>query len=126
MPSIPAATPPASPPGEAELQQLDRVQELEDRIIAAFKTVFDPEVPVNIYELGLIYALDVTVEGAVTVQMTLTTPACPTAASLVGEVQRKVAAVTGVVAAKVDLVWSPPWTPARMTEAARVQLGMFE
>jgi len=116
----------AAPPTDAQLQDLDRIQELEDKIIGVIKTVFDPEVPANIYELGLIYALDVQPDGAVRVEMTLTTPACPTAASLVGEVQRKVAGVPGVASAKVDLVWSPPWTPSRMTEAARLQLGIFD
>jgi FeS assembly SUF system protein len=120
------ANAPGSPPSEAQLQELDKIQELENKIIGVFKSVYDPEVPANIYELGLIYAVDVQADGAVTVQMTLTTPACPTAASLVGEVQRKVAALPGVTSAKVDLVWSPPWTPDRMTEAARVQLGLFD
>ena len=117
---------PPEPPSKAQLLELDKVQELEDKIIGVFKTVYDPEVPANIYELGLIYAVDVQPDGAVTIQMTLTTPACPTAASLVGEVQRKVAALPGVASAKVDLVWSPPWTPDRMTEAARLQLGFFD
>jgi FeS assembly SUF system protein len=124
--ALPAETSPVTSPSDAELQQLDKVQELEDKIIGAFKTVYDPEVPANIYELGLIYAVDVQPDGAVAIQMTLTTPACPTAASLVGEVQRKVAALPGVTSAKVDLVWSPPWTPDRMTEAARLQLGIFD
>jgi FeS assembly SUF system protein len=132
MPATPdACTPPpgADAPGspsDAQLQELDKIQELEDKIIGVIKSVYDPEVPANIYELGLIYALDVQPDGNVRIEMTLTTPACPTAASLVGEVQRKVAGVPGVTSAKVDLVWSPPWTPARMTEAARLQLGIFD
>src|SRR5262245_15709050 len=126
-PNSPAPDPvAASPPTDAQLQELDKIQELEDKIIGVIKTVFDPEVPANIYELGLIYALDVQPDGSVRVEMTSTTPACPTAASLVGEVQRKVAGVPGVSSAKVDLVWTPPWTPARMTEAARLQLGIFD
>ena len=114
---------PGSPP---DLLELDKIQELEDKIIGVFKRVFDPEVPANIYELGLIYGVDVQPSGVVKIEMTLTTPACPTAASLVGEVQRKVAALPGVKSAEVNLVWSPPWTPARMTEAARLQLGIFD
>jgi FeS assembly SUF system protein len=128
-----AVTPPGAdapgspaPPSDAQLQELDKVQELEDKIIGVFKSVYDPEVPANIYELGLIYGVEVQPDGVVKVEMTLTTPGCPTAASLVGEVQRKVAALPGVKSAEVNLVWSPPWTPARMTEAARLQLGIFD
>ena len=101
------------------------VGDLQERIVAALRTCYDPEIPVNIYELGLIYGLDIQESGDVTVRMTLTSPACPAAGSLPGEVQAKVAGIASVKSAKVDLVWDPPWSPDRMSEAARVQLGMF-
>src|SRR5688500_4468794 len=82
---------------------------LEERVVAALKTVYDPEIPVDIYELGLIYDLKVSPEGAVAIRMTLTSPHCPVAGSLPGDVQRKVAAVAGVTSATVALVWDPPW-----------------
>ena len=97
---------------------------LEPQILAAIKTVFDPEIPVNIYELGLIY--DVDIEGQdVKVKMTLTSPGCPVAGSLPGEVKAKVESVPGVAEADVELVWEPTWNPSMMSEAARLQLGMF-
>jgi FeS assembly SUF system protein len=98
---------------------------LEERVIAALRGVFDPEIPVNIYELGLIYDLRVDASGAVSIRMTLTSPACPVAGALPGEVQSKVQAVPGVTSAKVELVWEPPWEMSRMSEEARLQLGMF-
>ncbi len=98
---------------------------LKDRVIDALKTCYDPEIPVNIYELGLIYDLDVQPAGAVAIRMTLTSPACPVAGSLPGDVERKVRAVAGVTDVKVELVWEPPWEMERMSEAARLQLGMF-
>jgi FeS assembly SUF system protein len=99
---------------------------LEERVIAALKTVYDPEIPVDIHELGLIYELKVTAEGAVAIKMTLTTPACPVAGSLPGEVERKVRGIPGVTDARVELVWDPPWDKGRMSEAARLQLGLFD
>jgi FeS assembly SUF system protein len=101
------------------------VEELRERIVEALGTCYDPEIPVNIYELGLIYDIDISEAGAVAVRMTLTSPACPAAASLPPEVESKVRDVPGVSGAKVEVVWDPPWTPERMSEAARVQLGMF-
>jgi FeS assembly SUF system protein len=98
---------------------------LKDRIVDALKTCYDPEIPVNIYELGLIYDLDVQPAGAVAIRMTLTSPACPVAGSLPGDVERKVRAVAGVTDVKVELVWEPPWEMERMSEAAKLQLGMF-
>ena len=98
---------------------------LESRIINVLHTVFDPEIPVDIYELGLIYGIDVGTDGKVTISMTLTSPACPVAGSMPAEVEEKVAAVEGVGAATVDLVWDPPWTPDMMSEAARLELGFF-
>jgi FeS assembly SUF system protein len=100
-------------------------EEIENGIVEALKTVFDPEIPVNIYELGLIYDVDLQPGGQVQVKMTLTSPGCPVAGSLPGEVKNKVEAVPGVTAADVELVWDPAWNPSMMSEAARLQLGMF-
>jgi len=99
---------------------------LEERVIAVLRTVYDPEIPVNIYELGLIYDLKVDSSGAVAIRMTLTSPMCPVAEALPGEVRAKVEAVPGVTSAKVELVWEPPWDTGRMSEEARLALGMFE
>ncbi len=97
---------------------------LQERVVDALKTCYDPEIPVNIHELGLIYEILVSEANAVTVRMTLTSPACPAAGSLPPEVERKVRDLPGVTAAKVEVVWDPPWTPDRMSEAARLQLGL--
>lgn len=99
--------------------------DVENGIVEALKTVFDPEIPVNIYELGLIYDIDLQENGHVHVKMTLTAPGCPVAGSLPGEVQAKVESVPGVSSAEVELVWDPAWNPSMMSEAARLQLGMF-
>ena len=99
--------------------------DVENGIVDALKTVFDPEIPVNIYELGLIYDVDIQEGGHVQVKMTLTSPGCPVAGSLPGEVKAKVEKVPGVTFADVELVWDPSWNPSMMSEAARLQLGMF-
>jgi FeS assembly SUF system protein len=99
--------------------------DIENGIVEALKTVFDPEIPVNIYELGLIYDVDVQEEGKVQVKMTLTAPGCPVAGTLPGEVKAKVEGVPGVTSADVELVWDPAWNPSMMSEAARLELGMF-
>jgi len=99
--------------------------DIYEGVIAALKEIFDPEIPVNIYELGLIYGVDVTDEGSVTVAMTLTTPHCPVAESMPGEVELRVAAVPGVRDAEVNLVWDPPWDMAKMSDEARLELGML-
>jgi FeS assembly SUF system protein len=99
--------------------------DLEAGIVEALKSVFDPEIPVNIYELGLIYDIDIEPSGDVHIKMTLTAPGCPVAGTLPGEVQDKVQGVPGVAAADVELVWDPAWNPSMMSEAARLQLGMF-
>jgi len=98
---------------------------LRDRVVESLQTCFDPEIPVNIYELGLVYDI-VTDEtaGTVQVRMTLTSPMCPVAGSLPPEVENKIRALPGVTAARVDVVWDPPWTPDRMSEAAKLQLNM--
>jgi len=98
---------------------------IEAQVIEALRTIFDPEIPVNIYELGLIYDVKVEPSGAVEIRMTLTSPHCPVAQSLPADVQAKVKEVPGVTEAKVDVVWEPPWDPAKMSEAARLQLGML-
>jgi len=101
------------------------MEDLEARIIEALKTVYDPEIPVDVYELGLIY--DVTIEPSrnVKLQMTLTSPHCPVAESLPGDVERTVREVDGVESAEVDIVWDPTWNPAMMSEAAKLELGFF-
>jgi FeS assembly SUF system protein len=98
---------------------------IEGKVIDAIRTCFDPEIPVNIYELGLIYDVKVEPSGAVAVRMTLTSPACPVAGSLPVEVESKIRDVPGVTEAKVEVVFDPPWEPSRMSEAARLQLGML-
>ena len=113
-PAPPAA--PEPPPGAG----------LEERVIAALHTCYDPEIPIDIYELGLIYDLKVERSGSVYVRMTLTSPACPVAGALPGEVEAKIRAVPGVTDAKVELVWDPPWDKSRLSEAAALQLGLFD
>jgi FeS assembly SUF system protein len=98
---------------------------LESEVLEALRTCFDPEIPVNIYELGLIYNVNVEEGGAVTITMTLTSPHCPAAQSMPAEIEEKVKAVSGVTDVKIDLVWDPPWDPSKMSEAARLQLGMM-
>ena len=98
---------------------------LEDQVIAALSEIYDPEIPVNIYELGLIYDVDITGMNEVRIQMTLTSPHCPVAESLPAEVEAKARDVEGVIDVAIDLVWEPPWTPERMSEAARLELGFM-
>jgi FeS assembly SUF system protein len=98
--------------------------ELQERVLGALKTVRDPEIPVNLVDLGLIYELIVRKDGTVYVEMTLTTPACPVAGALPGQVQQAVAAVAGVNDVRVKLVWTPPWTQDRMSEEAKLELGL--
>lgn len=106
---------PASAPGGATY----------DAIIAALREIYDPEIPVNIYDLGLIYGVDVTDDGHAVVTMTLTTPHCPVAESMPSEVELRVGAVPGVGHAEVNLVWDPPWDPQKMSDEARLELGML-
>jgi FeS assembly SUF system protein len=114
---------------KAEQQEATRdvePQGLEGRVIAALRTVYDPEIPVNIYDLGLVYALDVDeATGKVQIQMTLTAPGCPVAQTFPATVEGVVDAVQGVNDARVELVWDPPWSRDRMSEAARLDLGMI-
>ncbi len=97
---------------------------VREGVIAALREIFDPEIPVNIYDLGLIYGVEV-VDGHVTITMTLTTPHCPVAESMPGEVELRVLAVPGVATCDVNLVWDPPWNPASMSDEARLELGML-
>jgi FeS assembly SUF system protein len=98
--------------------------DLQEAVIAALKEIFDPEIPVNIYDLGLIYNVEVS-GGHVAVTMTLTTPHCPVAESMPGEVELRVGAVPGVGDCEVNLVWDPPWSPENMSDEARLELGML-
>ncbi len=102
----------------------DTQQGLEERIVSALKTVYDPEIPVDIYELGLIYEVEPRGDGEVYVKMTLTSPMCPVAETLPPEVEEKVRMVDGVSEVVLDLVWEPPWNPDMMSEAARLQLNI--
>lgn len=99
--------------------------DIYEGVIDALKEIYDPEIPVNIYELGLIYGVDVTTDNHVAVTMTLTTPHCPVAESMPGEVELRVGAVPGVGSAEVNLVWDPPWDPAKMSDEAKLELGML-
>ena len=116
-PSADAAAPSALPQ--------DELARLTDDIIAALKTVYDPEIPADIYELGLVYKIDIADDRAVTVEMTLTTPNCPSAQELPNMVENAVASVPGVRDVKVEVVWDPPWDPSRMSDEARLVLNMW-
>jgi FeS assembly SUF system protein len=100
-------------------------QPSETALLDAIATIYDPEIPVNIYELGLIYAVDISDSGAVKVEMTLTAPGCPSAQELPVQVREAILAVPGVTSAEVETVWDPPWDPSRMTDEARLALNMF-
>lgn len=99
--------------------------DLDERVTIAIKSVYDPEIPVDIYELGLIYNCDIAADGTVAIDMTLTAPGCPVAGILPGQVAEAAAGVAGVGEVAVEIVWDPPWDPSRMSEAARVELDMF-
>ena len=103
----------------------DEMARLTDEIVSALKTVYDPEIPADIYELGLIYKVDIDDERMVNIDMTLTTPNCPSAAELPQQVENAVARVSGVREAKVNIVWDPPWDPSRMSDEARTVLNMW-
>ena len=125
-PEAPAPVPTESK-SESPAVLLDNIQRklLEGKIIEALQTIYDPEIPVNIHELGLIYNIDVEPDASVVVRMTLTAPACPVAGTLPGEVEKKIEAIDEVKSADVQLVWEPPWTRDMMTEAAQLQLGLM-
>lgn len=103
---------------------LERIEEIKQLLVETLKTVYDPEIPVDIYELGLVYNIDVSPEGRVDIRMTLTSPGCPVAESLPREVELKAASIEGVSEVRIDLVWDPPWTLDRMSEAARLELNL--
>lgn len=98
---------------------------LRDQVIEALRGIYDPEIPVNIYEIGLVYEVNIEDDGGVHVLMTLTSPTCPVAESLPPEVEQTVAEVDGVTSARVEITWDPPWDPDMMSEAAKLELGMF-
>jgi FeS assembly SUF system protein len=125
LPEHGPVAPPAHPPTPPEAAAPRSLAEIEDRVIEVLRNCYDPEIPVNIHELGLIYGIDVSETGAVQIRMTLTSPACPVAGSLPPEIETKVRAIPGVTSAKVEVVWDPPWNQDRMSEAARLQLGLF-
>lgn len=112
------------PPDPPESPSNDAPSGLEQRIVEALKTVYDPEIPVDIYELGLIYEVDIRAENSVYLKMTLTSPMCPVAETLPPEVEEKVRLVEGVASVELDLVWEPPWEPDMMSEAAKLELNM--
>jgi FeS assembly SUF system protein len=117
-----------TPAGDAEGKSAlpaDEIERLTNEIITALKTVYDPEIPADIYELGLIYRIDIEDDRSVKVDMTLTTPNCPAAAELPEMVENAVASVPGVGTVKVSVVWDPPWEPSRMSDEARLVLNMW-
>jgi FeS assembly SUF system protein len=119
-----ADAPPAAEAGPSALPQVE-LDRLTDEIVAALKTVYDPEIPADIYELGLIYKVDIEDDRAVKIDMTLTTPNCPSAQELPQMVEDAVASVPGVREAKVNIVWDPPWDQSRMSDEARLVLNMW-
>ena len=104
---------------------MESAQLLEERVVGVLKTVFDPEIPVNIYELGLIYKIRIEHPGQVNIKMTLTSPQCPVAESLPIDVESKIKALEGVSQVKVEIVWEPSWNPEMMSEAAKLELGFL-
>ena len=116
MQEAPSAETPTNTPGSPE--------EIRQRIVEALHSVYDPEIPVDIYELGLVYDVSVDEAGRASIRMTLTSPACPAAEALPPEVETKARGVPGVTSVSLELVWEPPWTPERMSEAAKLELGM--
>jgi FeS assembly SUF system protein len=132
LPMMPAGGRPEDSPANEFSQSIAdvvpdpvKMADLRPPVIEALKSVFDPEIPVNIYELGLVYDVLVDAAGLVGIRMTLTAPACPAAQILPAEVRDKAKSVPGVTDAKVEIVWDPPWGPDRMSEAAKLQLGLW-
>lgn len=103
----------------------NRTEKIKEQVIEALRTVYDPEIPVDIYEMGLVYDIAVGQEGNIKIQMTLTSPQCPVAEDLPIEVDFKVRSIPDVRDVKVDVVWDPPWDPSKMSEAAQLELGWF-
>jgi len=131
LPQTNGHAPPTEPVSEAYAGTGEKLagpidpKKVEAAVIDALQTIYDPEIPVNIYELGLIYGVEVTEDGRAEVRMTLTAPACPVAGAIVEEVAEKAGHVEGVSTSHVQLVWDPPWSPDRMSEAAKLELGML-
>jgi len=115
----------AAQPAQASAIPADELARLTDDIVSALKTVYDPEIPADIYELGLIYKIDIEDDRTIKIQMTLTAPGCPVAGEMPGWVQNAVGAVEGVSDVEVDMVFDPPWTPDRMSEEAQVAVGWY-
>ena len=120
-----AADAPAGDPAASSAIPADELARITDDIVSALKTVYDPEIPADIYELGLIYKIDIEDDRAVKIQMTLTAPGCPVAGEMPGWVQNAVGAVEGVSDVEVEMTFDPPWTPDRMSEEAQVALGWY-
>jgi FeS assembly SUF system protein len=116
---------PRQDPQRWQQQEVPANATLEDKIVSALRSVYDPELPVNIYDLGLVYGFKVGEDGAVDIQMTLTTPGCPVAGSLPGQVEQAVQGVQGITAVQVELVWEPAWTRDRISETAQLELGIL-
>jgi FeS assembly SUF system protein len=129
LPMIPDVPETPKPADDAQTAGMtadpERTAILRPKVVEALSKVFDPEIPVNIYELGLIYDIIVDAQSVVGIRMTLTAPACPAAQTLPVEVKQRVAAIPDVTEARVDVVWEPPWDRDRMSDAAKLQLGMF-
>lgn len=125
QPTAPAPPAPTDLKTAGLVNDAERHAELEPKVKAAIKTVFDPEIPVNVYDLGLIYDIIITADSVVGIRMTLTAPACPAAQWLPAQVEQKAKAVEGVSDALVDVVFDPPWTKDRMSDAAKLQLGLW-
>ena len=115
----------SQPPRHAEPDASEPGGDLYEQVIEALKEIYDPEIPVNIYDLGLIYDVEITPEHHARIKMTLTTPHCPVAESMPGEVELRVGAVPGIGDAEVELVWDPPWDPQKMSDEAKLELGML-
>lgn len=116
---------PENPAPASDAASVSPADALRERVLDVLRSCFDPEIPVNIYELGLVYDVCVSDEGEVAIRMTLTSPMCPVAGTLPPEIEEKVRALDGVAAATVEVVWDPPWSPGMMSEAARLELNMF-
>jgi FeS assembly SUF system protein len=120
-----AHDPKPGPDFDAIVEAPEKLRAVGDQIVQQLKTVFDPEIPVDIYELGLIYKVKLDEDGSVAIRMTLTSPMCPAAEELPPEVESKARSVPGVSSVTLDLVWDPPWNPGMMSEAAKLELGMM-
>jgi FeS assembly SUF system protein len=123
--SAPTPDPPLHEAAAAAPAPSAAAEEIRRRVIEMAQTVFDPEIPVNIYDLGLVYSVDVDAAGVVTIQMTLTSPSCPSAEMLPPLVESRARSVPGVTDVRLELVWDPPWNPSMMSEVAKIQLNMF-